>query len=83
MLEKNEESGNKLPTAQLKGYDAVKERKRIKILTLKILLIKVLVLFGQLKAGNTSWKLKNEIRQILYPQISYPHNKSRKYFIKI
>ena len=31
------------------------------------------MLFAHIKAGNNSYKLKNEIRQILY--LSYQHNK--------
>ena len=64
----------------LEGDDPVKEGKRIKIRDLKILLARVLLLFAQIKAGNASWKLKNEIGKILYPQVSYPHNNSLKQF---
>ena len=74
-LKKDEDSGNILSIPPLEGGEEVKERKRIKILTLKILLTRVPVLFAQIKAGNTSYKLKNEIRQRLYPQIFYPHYK--------
>ena len=40
--------------------------QRLKILTPKQMIIRLLILLGQLKAGNNSEKLKNEIRQIVY-----------------
>ena len=51
----------------------VKEGKGIKILTPNKLLSRLPVLLAQIKAGNNSYKLKNEIRQILY--LLYQHNK--------
>ena len=45
----------------------------LKILTPNKLLMKLPVLLTQIKAGNNSNKLKNEIRQILY--VLYQHNK--------
>ena len=49
----------------LEGDDEVTERERIKNLTQKKkLLRRVPVLFVQTKTGNTSCKLKNEIRQL-------------------
>ena len=40
------------------------------------LLVRLLILIAQTKAGNSSNKLKNEIRQILY--LLYQHNKITK-----
>ena len=42
------------------------KRQRLRILTPKQMIIRLLILLGQLKAGNNSEKLKNEIRQIVY-----------------
>ena len=53
--------------------EEVKERKELKTLTPKKLLTKLLILLAQLKTGSNSYKLKNEIRQILY--LLYQHNK--------
>ena len=46
--------------------DEVKEGKRLKNLTPNKLLTRLPILLAQIKAGNNSHKLKNEIRQILY-----------------
>ena len=46
--------------------EEVKEGKRLKILTANKLLTRLQILLTQLKAGNSSYKLKNEIRHILY-----------------
>ena len=43
----------------------VKEGKGLKILTPKKLLTRPPILLAQIKAGNNSYKLKHEIRQIL------------------
>ena len=59
----------------------VKEGKGIKILTPNKLLSRLPVLLAQIKAGNNSYKLKNEIRQILY--LLYQHNKITKKFTTI
>ena len=56
--------------------EEVKERKELKTLTPKKLLTKLLILLAQLKTGSNSYKLKNEIRQILY--LLYQHNKITK-----
>ena len=56
--------------------EEVKEGKGSKILTSNKLLTRLLVLLAQIKAGNKSNKLKNEIRQILY--LWYQHNKITK-----
>ena len=47
--------------------EEVREGKGIKILTPSKLLTRLTILLAQIKAGNNSNKLKNEIRQILYP----------------
>ena len=49
---------------------------QIKILTLNKQLTRLSVLLAQIKAGINSYKLKNEIRQILY--LLYQHNKFTK-----
>ena len=49
----------------IKG-DQVKKVKGLKILTPKKLLTRLPILLAQIKAGKNSYKLKNEIRQILY-----------------
>ena len=46
----------------LEDYEEVKEGKGLKILTPKILLTKLSILLAQIKTGNNSCKLKNEIR---------------------
>ena len=46
--------------------EEVKEGKGLIILTLTKLLARFSILLAQIKAGNNSYKLKNEIRQILY-----------------
>ena len=56
--------------------EEVKERKELKTLTPKKLLTKLLILLAQVKPGSNSYKLKNEIRQILY--LLYQHNKISK-----
>ena len=60
----------------LEGDKEVKEGKRLKILTPNKLLTRLLILLAQIKAGNNSYKLENEIRQILY--LLYQHNKITK-----
>ena len=42
------------------------ERKGLKILTPQQMLSRLPISLAQLKAGNNSEKLKNEIRQLLY-----------------
>ena len=58
--------------------EEVKERNRLKILTLDKLLARRPVLLAQIKVGNNSYKLKKEIRQILY--LLYQHNEMTKTF---
>ena len=57
--------------APLEGdEEEVKEGEGLKILTPNKLLTRLPILLAQIKAGNNSYKLKNEIRQILYFCIS-------------
>ena len=56
--------------------EKVKEGKIMKILTPNKLLTRSPVLLAQMKAENNSYKLKNEIRQIVY--LLYQHNKFTK-----
>ena len=58
--------------------EEVKEKKELKTLTPKKLLTKLLILLAQVKTGSNSYKLKNEIRQILY--LLYQHNNGRKFY---
>ena len=53
----NEESAEQRRNQQGQG---------LKILTPKQMIIRLLILLAQLKAGNNSEKLKNELRQIVY-----------------
>ena len=53
----------------------------LKILTPNKLLTRLPILLAQAKAGNNSYKLRNEIRQILY--LLYQHNKITKKFTTI
>ena len=52
------------------------EKTGLKILTPNKLLTRLPILLAQIKAGNNSYKLKNEIRQILY--LLFQHNKITK-----
>ena len=56
--------------------EEVKEGRRMKILAPRKLLTRPPILLAQIKAGNNSYKLKNEIRQIVY--LLYQHNKITK-----
>ena len=55
--------------------------KRLKILTPDQMLSRLPITLAQLKAGNNSEKLKNEIRQLLYSL--YRSKKLTKMFIKV
>ena len=55
-----------------------KEEKGLKFLTPSKLLTRLPVLLAQIKAGYNSYKLKHEIREILY--LLYRHNKITKNF---
>ena len=54
----------------------VRERKWTKILTPNKLLTRLPALLAQIKAGNSLYKLKKEIRQIMY--LHYQQNKTTK-----
>ena len=56
--------------------EEVREGKGLKILTPKKLLTRLPILLAQIKVGNNSYKLKDEIRQILY--LLYQHKKITK-----
>ena len=56
--------------------EEVKVGKGLKVFTPNKLLTRLLTLLAQIKAGNSSCKLKNEIRQILYQL--YNHDKITK-----
>ena len=56
--------------------DEVEVRKGIKILTPNMLLTRLPILLAQIKSGKNSYKLKSEIRQILF--LLYEHNKITK-----
>ena len=60
----------------LEGDEEVKEEKGLKILSPNKLLTRLPILLAQTKAENISYKLKNEIIQILY--LLYQHNKINK-----
>ena len=60
----------------LEEDEKVTEGKGLKISTPNKLLTRLPILLGQIKAGNDSCKLNNEIRQILY--LLYQHNKITK-----
>ena len=53
--------------------DEAKEGKKLKILTPNKLLIRPKISLTQTKTRNNSYKLRNEIREILY--FFYQHNK--------
>ena len=56
--------------------EEVKEGKGLQKLTPLKLLTRIPILLAQIKAGNNSYKLKSETRQILY--LLYQHNKISK-----
>ena len=49
----------------LQGDEEVQERKRLKFLTPNKALTRLPILLAQIKTGNNSYKLKNEIKQII------------------
>ena len=56
---------------ELENEESAEQRRNqqgqgLKILTPKQIIIRLLILLAQLKAGNNSEKLKNELRQIVY-----------------
>ena len=71
--ETDEKSTDLPPMPPLEGDEVVKERKGLKILIPNKLVTRLPILLAQTKAGNNSYKLKNEIRQLLY--LLCQHNK--------
>ena len=74
-LENNEEIHDIL----LESDEEVKERKQLKFLTLHKLLTRLPVFLALVKAENNSYKLKNEIRQIvclLYQHYHYNNGRA-------
>ena len=65
----------------LEDHKEVKEAKGLKILTPNKLLARLPMLLAQIKAGNNSNKLRNEIRQVRYYCINMI--KSPRNFIKV
>ena len=53
-------------TEKILGFDRQKQGQGLKILTSSQMLSRLPITLAQLKAGNNSEKLKNEIRQLLY-----------------
>ena len=69
MLENEEETPRYM--AELENEESAAQRRNqrgqgLKILTPKEMLSRLPISLAQLKAGNNSEKLKNEIRQLLY-----------------
>ena len=72
--ETDEETDEEMDTTimpELQSEESAEERKNqqgkgLKILTPSQMLSRLLITLAQLKAGNNSQKLKNEIRQLLY-----------------
>ena len=65
-----------MPTQEVDEEKEVHEGTGIKILTPNKPLTRLPVLFAQIKAGNESCKVKNEIRQIV--RLLYQHSKITK-----
>ena len=63
----------KIADIPLAGGNKVREGKRLTILNLTKLFTRQSLLLTQIKAGNNSFKLKNEIRQIV--NLFYLHSK--------
>ena len=61
----------------LEGDEEVKEENELEKLTPNKLLIRLIILLEQIKSGKNSYKLKNEIRQILF--LLHQHNKILKF----
>ena len=68
-----EESEDLTEMLPLEGDEEVKERKGLKTLSPEKLLTRIPILLAHIKTGNNSYKLKNEIRQILY--LLHQHSK--------
>ena len=50
----------------IKELFSLKEEKELKVLTPNKLLTRLPILLAEIKAGNNSYKLNNEIRQMLH-----------------
>ena len=66
-----DEQSNNTNIPELESEESVEQNKKqrgvgLKILTPDQMLSRLLITLAQLKAGNNSEKLKNEIRQLLY-----------------
>ena len=70
-LEGDEEESDMPPQ---EGDEKVREENGVQILTPTKLLTRLPILSAQIKAGNNSYKLKNEIKQILL-YLLYQHSK--------
>ena len=80
LQEKNDKEESDM--SPLEGDEEVKEGKGLKILTPNKLLTRLPILLAQIIARNNSYKIKNEIRQMLY--LLYQHNKiTKKVYINI
>ena len=55
-----------LDVARIAHVSKVSDHSNLKILNLKPMLQRLLISFGQVKAGNTSENVLNEIRKIIY-----------------
>ena len=69
LVEKTLDINRLLNIPDLDSEDSATERQQgqgLKILTPQEMITRLLILLAQLKAGNNSQKLKNEIRQLLY-----------------
>ena len=71
----DDEDLSNLPTLE-GNEEEVKEGKGLKIIVQNKLLTRIPILLAQIKAGNNSSKLKNEMRQI--PYLLYQQNKTTK-----
>ena len=65
----------------LESDEEVTKGKRLRILIPNKLLTRLPILLAQKKAGNNSYKTKNQIRRILY--LLHQNNKITKNFTKI
>ena len=71
----DDEDLSNMPTLE-GNEEEVKEGKGLKIIVQNKLLTRIPILLAQIKAGNNSSKLKNEMRQI--PYLLYQQNKTTK-----
>ena len=65
-----------------KLFTPIKKGTGLKILTPKQMLQRLPITLAQVKAGNTSENLLNEIRQIIYSLLYIQQKKSLKKYIK-